>query len=119
MTSEQATTEEIPVLVLKDEAGEYYLLPREALERGRVPVEEKAKVEQQIAGSDDVVGYAPVNVGLVTGALYISAGAQLIGEGAQGGDPIGGLQSIATGLEFVAQGIVIGMAGLGRPPVRL
>lgn len=59
MTNEQTST-----LVFKDQAGEYYLLPLETLERGRVPADHKAELEQVIAaahqggaGDDDVQGY--------------------------------------------------------------
>jgi hypothetical protein len=34
------------MLVFKDQAGGYYLLPQELLERGRVPAERTAEVEQ-------------------------------------------------------------------------
>ena len=50
-------------LVFKNEAGDYFLLPQETLEQGRVPEEHKAEVEQAIAaaeggaGGDDVQGH--------------------------------------------------------------
>ena len=59
MTTEQSTT-----LVFKDEAGDYLLVPRETLERGRVPDEHTADVERLIAeamapaeGEADVQGF--------------------------------------------------------------
>lgn len=55
------TNEQIAVLVLKDQAGGYFLVPRTALEQGRVPEEHRAEVEQAIAAGgsdgDDVQGY--------------------------------------------------------------
>ncbi|MGH2584381.1 MAG: hypothetical protein ACRDJE_05650 [Dehalococcoidia bacterium] len=52
MTTEQAT-----VLVLKDQSGDYFLLPEALLEQGRVPAEHTVEVEQLIADSDDVSGH--------------------------------------------------------------
>ena len=49
-------------LVLKDGAGDYYLLPLAALERGRVREEDKPRLEQIIAEQDDVHGHL---IGLV------------------------------------------------------
>jgi len=49
--TEQAT------LVIKDQEGEYYLLPQAALESGRVPAEHKAEVERLLAESHDVSGH--------------------------------------------------------------
>jgi hypothetical protein len=110
------TSAETHVLIFKDQAGEYYLLPPEALERGRVPAEVKAELERRISGSDDVVGYTPMNPTFRVGGMYISFGAQLIGEGAQqGGNPIEGVRSIVSGLTFVAEGIVIGTRGIFQP----
>ena len=40
------TNAETCTLVLRDQAGKYYLLPQETLERGRVPDEHKAGVER-------------------------------------------------------------------------
>ena len=49
-------------LVFMNAAGDYFLVPQEVLERGRVPAEHKAEVEQAIAatqggGGDDVQGH--------------------------------------------------------------
>ena len=56
MTNAQTGT-----LVFKDSAGDYFLLPQETLEQGRVPTEHTAKLERLIeergAGGDDVQGY--------------------------------------------------------------
>ena len=57
MTDAQTST-----LVFKNEAGDYFLLPQETLERGRVPEEHKAEIEQLITAQggidgEDVQGY--------------------------------------------------------------
>jgi len=46
MTNEQSGT-----LVLKDQAGSYFLVSQETLERGRVPEEQVAELEQAIAAA--------------------------------------------------------------------
>jgi hypothetical protein len=46
------TTEQAKVLVLKDSAGSYYLVPEEILERGRVPQEHMAELEQHVNDAD-------------------------------------------------------------------
>jgi hypothetical protein len=61
MTSEQTTTT-TPVLVFKDGAGDYFLVPQDVLERGRGPDERTAELEQIIAAQggaagDDTGGY--------------------------------------------------------------
>jgi hypothetical protein len=48
---------ESAVLVLKDAAGSYFLLPQGTLEQGRVPEEQKAEMERLIAERDDVQGH--------------------------------------------------------------
>ena len=50
------------VLVLRDQDGSYYLLPRETLERLRVPAERTADLKRVLA-RDDVAGYAFVTEG--------------------------------------------------------
>jgi hypothetical protein len=58
MTNEQTST-----LVLKDTAGNYFLISSQIVEQGRVPEERKAEIEQAIAatqggaGGDDVQGH--------------------------------------------------------------
>jgi hypothetical protein len=54
------TNTQIGGLVLKDAAGSYFLVSQEALERGRVPVEQKDEVERLVAeaAEDDVSGHA-------------------------------------------------------------
>jgi hypothetical protein len=57
--------EQIDALVFKDQAGEYFIVARETLERGRVPAEGRAEVERLIAEAegarsndgDDAQGY--------------------------------------------------------------
>src|SRR5829696_8196235 len=44
------------MLVLCDQAGHYYLLPRQAVERARVPDERRAAIERVLTG-EDVVGF--------------------------------------------------------------
>ena len=67
------------VLVLKDQVGDYFLLPQETLERGRVPQERKAEIEQLIAERQtDVQGY----VGFIAHAVISLAQAVAIGAGA-------------------------------------
>ncbi|MGH2587105.1 MAG: hypothetical protein ACRDJE_19505 [Dehalococcoidia bacterium] len=55
-------TDQQETLVFKDQVGEYYLVPQETLEQGRVPTEHKAEIERFIAASEaaggDVQGYA-------------------------------------------------------------
>jgi hypothetical protein len=54
MTSDDKT----PVLVFKDEAGDYFLVPQELLERGRVPAERRGDLERLLVEADaDVSGY--------------------------------------------------------------
>jgi hypothetical protein len=52
------------MLVIKDQAGEYYLLPLEMLQRGRVPEEKREALEAQLpalqtigAADDDAQGH--------------------------------------------------------------
>jgi len=53
---------ETSTLVLRDQAGEYFLVPQARLEQGRVPAEHTAEIERLIAASGavggDVQGYA-------------------------------------------------------------
>ncbi|MGH2584153.1 MAG: hypothetical protein ACRDJE_04505 [Dehalococcoidia bacterium] len=52
------TNAETRTLVFKNEAGDYFLLPQEMLEQGRVPAEQTAEVERFIAeqADEDVQG---------------------------------------------------------------
>lgn len=51
------------MLVLKNGAGEYFVLPQELLERGRVPAEHTAEAERVLAAAeaDDVAGHLSIN----------------------------------------------------------
>jgi len=53
------TTTPKDMLLLKDEAGDYYVLPQELLERGRVPAEQSVEAERVFAAAeaDDVAGH--------------------------------------------------------------
>ena len=53
------TTASKDLLVLKSEAGEYFVLPQELLERGRVPAEHTADAERAFASAqaEDVEGH--------------------------------------------------------------
>jgi hypothetical protein len=71
MTNAQTST-----LVIKDQAGSYFLLPQETLERGRVPEERAAEVEQLLAAAtqgaeerDDVHGHHPVAIGIAVACI--------------------------------------------------
>jgi hypothetical protein len=45
-------------LVFKDRAGSYFLVPIEVVERGRVPADQQAELERQMAETvEDVQGY--------------------------------------------------------------
>jgi hypothetical protein len=78
-----ATQTDQPVtLVFKDQAGDYYLLPREVMERHRVPAEQKAEVEQSLAGAaptggggaDDTGAFALPAIFFVGLAIGVAAG---------------------------------------------
>lgn len=71
MTNPQNTT-----LVLKDQAGSYFLVSQETLERGRVPEQHTAEVERLIATAgqggvdgDDVHGHHPVAIGIAVACV--------------------------------------------------
>ena len=67
-------------LVLSDEAGNYYLLSREVLERARVSEEQKAALQRQLGA--DVKGYfTPVPI--PEGATFLTGQLQLLGFVAQ------------------------------------
>lgn len=60
------TNAETSALVFKDQAGGYFVLPLETMERGRVPVEHTAEVERLIAEQADTQGYfLPAFLGLI------------------------------------------------------
>lgn len=62
-------------LVFRDGEGDYFLVPREALEQGRVRDEDKAEVERLLAESDDVHGHSPFFLGMLIGTALGSGAA--------------------------------------------
>jgi hypothetical protein len=83
MTDDQSLS-----LVLKDEAGNYFLVPQETLERGRVPKEQKGEIERLVAeaaaeggGGESVQGsVAPLTVaGAFAAEVDVSGHAIMIG----------------------------------------
>jgi hypothetical protein len=56
------------VLVLKNEAGEYFVLPEELVEQGRVPAEHIGDVERvfDAAAANDLTGYLSLNFTKIT-----------------------------------------------------
>lgn len=67
-------------MVFKDQAGGYYLVPRETLEQGRVPAERTAELERLIAEQpDDVHGHAAQFGVLVVCALLGTLVGEIIG----------------------------------------
>ena len=71
MTNEQPIS-----LVLKDATGNYFLLPLEAIEQGRVPAERRDELDQFIAaatqggtGGDDAEGYIWPYFAITFGAI--------------------------------------------------
>lgn len=71
------TTEQTGMLVLKNATGDYFVLPQQELEKGRVPAERRAAVEQAISaaqggdGENDVQGHA-YGVAAVFTVLYVA-----------------------------------------------
>ncbi|MGH2587102.1 MAG: hypothetical protein ACRDJE_19490 [Dehalococcoidia bacterium] len=101
MTNEQTGT-----LVLKDQAGNYFLVPQETLEQGRVPEEHTAEVERVFADQGDVQGH--IWHALFTPAAIIATGVVLIVRELNkpveqaplpgpGGIPTGSPETISTG----------------------
>ena len=69
------TTEQTGMFVLKSAADEYFLLPEETLERGRVPEEHKAEVERLLSETDedDIAGHMVGGVGVFTMPTVVAA----------------------------------------------
>lgn len=87
-------------LVFKDQAGDYFFLPQEALERGRVPEEHRAEVERLVAERDDVSGHvAPIVIffagALLGGGVSIGTMAYLLHDGV----PNAGTDTLNAGLQ--------------------
>ena len=81
---------EARTLVFKDQAGDYFLVPQETFERGRVPDERKAELERLVAqatapadGDGEVQGFL---LQLFAGAALAGLGV-LIGHSAATHDP--------------------------------
>jgi hypothetical protein len=76
------TTTQDNTLVLKDAAGDYFLLPQETLLRSRVPAERRAEIERlfdenQAAEQDDTQGH--ILPALIIGACWGGSIALAIG----------------------------------------
>jgi hypothetical protein len=54
MTQTETTAD---VLIVTDQAGNYYLLDRAVMEQARVPAEHRAAVEHAVAADADVSGF--------------------------------------------------------------
>jgi hypothetical protein len=73
-TSTSATDQQTNALVLKDQAGDYFLVPQAVVEQGRVPQERRAELEQIIAEGQDVQGYiGPLAIVVVAAEIGIGA----------------------------------------------
>jgi hypothetical protein len=78
-------------LVFADRDQNYYVIPVEAIERGRVPAEGRAEVEQ-VLGEHDVTGYHPAAF-----AAGVVAGAALVGSATVLGAAAGALGAVVIG----------------------
>ena len=92
MTSEQTTT--TPLLLFKNEAGDYFVLPQETLERSRVTEEAKAEVERLVAEAGEVSGYDLAGNVAERGVQHLATGYLLIGVA----------QSFSTDPEMIVKG---------------
>jgi hypothetical protein len=59
-------------LVMKDSEGNYFLVPHETVEQGRVPEEQRAEIERLI-GEADTTGHIDGGLGVVYGTLAPTA----------------------------------------------
>jgi hypothetical protein len=73
------TTEVHNVIVFTDQAGEYFLLPQELLEQGRVPAEHRVEVKRLVSETegDDVAGHMVGTVGVLTMPTVVAGLRQL------------------------------------------
>jgi hypothetical protein len=87
-------------LVFADHDQNYYLIPVEAIERGRVPAARKAEIEQAMR-EHEVTGYNPL--------AAVAAGAAV---GAAAGVVVGGVfaAGVVTGAAALAVGAAAGYA---------
>ncbi len=85
MTDERSEEQVAEIVVISDQDGNYYLLPRQTLEQARLPQEHRAEVDQLLqsdtAGMAHVSGTAAASYQTV-GSLYITSSA--FGKGALG-----------------------------------
>jgi len=81
---------ETSTLVLKDEADEYYLVPQATLERGRVPAEHRAELEQLLADSGDVSGHSAIGIGIGVGLIVVGVGLVIYGQSIDDSGPTTG-----------------------------
>jgi hypothetical protein len=106
-TSTTTTNGQHVALVLKDGAGNYFLVPKETLEQGRVPAEHTAEVEQLIAAGgpdEDTQGFffplvygIAMTVGFAAG--YFGTKAAIEGSGSGGGVPPAELQAVLNAIK--------------------
>lgn len=71
------TNEQSIAMVVKNQAGDYFIIPQELLQGIRVPEEQKAQIEQLIAEQQDAQGY--IWHALLTPLAVIITGGVLIG----------------------------------------
>jgi hypothetical protein len=67
-----SNAESVEIVVLRDGAGSYYLLPRTALEQARVPAEHQAALEETL-DEGDVSGFASLALGGLTAIGQVQA----------------------------------------------
>jgi hypothetical protein len=95
-------------LVLRDDEGNYFLVPQETVEKGRVPAEQKAEIERLIGEQEDVQGhiwhalFTPLAVIVVGTVLVVREVNQqnTVGQAplpGPGGIPTGSPETISTG----------------------
>jgi hypothetical protein len=82
-------------LVVTDRQGNYYLIPTESFERGRVPEERRAEIERAMQ-EHEVIGYNPLLIGAAVGAV-VTAGAFTAG-------PVVGGGQVAVGVAVASSG---------------
>lgn len=98
-------------LVLKDSAGNYFLVPREVVEQGRVPTEQHAELERQLTeAAGDVQGHM---IALYEGDPGNKSRPQQIGS--TGGN--GSILEMISGAFFTGIVVLQGAAFGGRDPL--
>jgi hypothetical protein len=77
-TSTAATEAQMAALVLKDPAGDYFILPQMLVERGKVAADRRSELERLLA-EEDVQGYAePITWGVVAVGFATSLAASAV-----------------------------------------